>query len=118
SPYTSVYDLFAYQLDRMLHLPDQLVLPSMSVLTNMRAGYSLKEASALYQVQKATVPILYIHGEAETFVTTTMTDEFDHHTKSVHELITIPDANYGESIVLHSEAYLNEMTSFIEKYLP
>src|SRR5699024_9481523 len=49
SPYTSVYDLFAYQLDRMFHLPDQLVLPSMSVLTNMRAGYSLKEASALDQ---------------------------------------------------------------------
>lgn len=118
SPYTSVYDLFAYQLDRMFHLPDQLVLPSMSVLTNMRAGYSLKEASALDQVQKATVPILYIHGEADTFVPTNMTEELANHTKSEHEVITFPDANHGESIVLHREAYLNEMTSFIEKYLP
>lgn len=118
SPYTSVYDLFAYQLDRMFYLPDQLVLPSMSVLTNMRAGYSLKEASALDQVQKATVPILYIHGEADTFVPTNMTEELANHTKSEHEVITFPDANHGETIVLHREAYLNEMTSFIEKYLP
>lgn len=118
SPYTSVYDLFAYQLDRMFHLPDQLVLPSMSVLTNMRAGYTLKEASALDQVQKATVPILYIHGEADTFVPTNMTEELANHTKSEHEVITFPDTNHGESIVLHREAYLNEMTSFIEKYLP
>ena len=118
SPYTSVYDLFAYQLDRMFHLPDQLVLPSMSVLTNARAGYSLKEASALDQVQKATVPILYIHGEADTFVPTNMTKELANHTKSEHEVITFPDANHGESIVIHREAYLDEITSFIETYLP
>lgn len=118
SPYTSVYDLFAYQLDRMFHIPDKLVLPSMSVLTNARAGYSLTEASAINQVQKATIPILYIHGEADTFVPTSMTRELAEKTNSPYKLITFPKANHGESIVLHREAYLSELTNFLEKYMP
>src|SRR5690625_4250867 len=100
SPYTSVYDLFAYQMKRMYHLPDKPILPTTSVVTNQRAGYSLTEASALDQVQKATVPILYIAGEADTFVPTDMSHELHEHTKSTSEIVTYPGANHGESIVL------------------
>src|SRR5699024_10661829 len=53
SPYTSVYDMFAYQMKRMYHLPDIPFLPSTSLVTKMRAGYSLTEASALDQAKKA-----------------------------------------------------------------
>src|SRR5699024_2707338 len=70
SPYTSVYDLFAYQLKRMYSLPDKLFLPMTSIVTKQKANYSLTEASAINQVKKATVPILYIHGEGDTFVPT------------------------------------------------
>src|SRR5699024_8281088 len=45
SPYTSVYDLFAYQLKRMYQLPDKLFLPMTSVVTKQKAKYSLTEAS-------------------------------------------------------------------------
>src|SRR5699024_10460181 len=65
SPYTNVYDLFAYQMKRMYHLPAVPILPTTSAVTKMRAGYSLTEASALDQVKKAEVPILYVHGEAD-----------------------------------------------------
>src|SRR5699024_4771330 len=57
SPYTNVYDLFAYQMKRMYHLPAVPILPTTSAVTKMRAGYSLTEASALDQVKKAEVPI-------------------------------------------------------------
>lgn len=118
SPYTSVYDLFAYQMERMYHLPDKPILPSTSIVTKLRAGYSLKEASALDQVKKATVPILYIHGEADSFVPTEMTYELAEETNSPHEVVTFPDANHGESIILQRGAYLQAVTSFIDKYMP
>lgn len=116
SPYTSVYDLFAYQLERMYHIPDQFVLPSMSVVTNLRAGYTLQEASTLEQVKKSTTPTLYIHGAGDTFVPTQMTDKLAKQTNSPHRVVTFPDANHGESIVLHRAQYLQEITSFIDKY--
>lgn len=115
SPYTSVYDLFAYQMKRMFHLPDKPILPSTSVVTKWRAGYSLQEASTLDQVKKATLPILYIHGEGDTFVPTNMTHTLAEQTKSKNEVITFPDANHGESIILYRDDYLEGITSFIDE---
>lgn len=117
SPYTSVYDLFAYQMERMFHLPDKPILPSTSLVTDLKAGYSLTEASALDQVKKASVPILYISGEEDTFVPTDMAKRLYENTKSASEIITFPSANHGESIVLHRDEYLQTITRFIEKYV-
>ncbi|MEI3612548.1 alpha/beta hydrolase [Pseudogracilibacillus sp. SO30301A] len=117
SPYTSVYDLFAYQLKRMFHLPDKPVLPTTSFVTKLKADYSLTEASALNQVKQAEVPILYISGESDTFVPTEMTNELYENTKSTSEIATYPGANHGESFVLYREDYLQTITTFIEKYM-
>ena len=117
SPYTSVYDLFAYQLERMFHLPDKPVLPTTSLVTKLKADYTLTEASALDQVKKTDVPILYISGESDTFVPTEMTNELYENTKSTSEIATYPGANHGESIVLYREDYLQTITNFIEKYM-
>src|SRR5699024_7544085 len=112
SPYTSVYDLFSYQMDRMFHLPEQPILPTTRLVTKQRAGYSVTGASALEQVKKADVPILFISGEADTFVPTEMTHTLYENTKSESEIATYPGANHGESIVLYKEDYLKTLTQF------
>lgn len=117
SPYTSAYDLFAYQMKRMYHLPAVPVLPTTSVVTKLKADYSLTEASALHQVANAKVPILFIHGEGDTFVPTEMTNALYDLVDGDKEKIIFPEANHGESIVLHREAYLETVTDFLEKYI-
>ena len=116
SPYQSVYQLFAYQLNRMFHLPAFPLLDNMSLLTNIRAGYSLKEANSLDAVRHAAVPILYIHGKADTFVPTDMTRELYEETSSDSELFLVNDANHGEAFVKDQEAYKRELNSFLETY--
>lgn len=117
SAYTSVYDLFAYQMKRMFHLPSQPLLPTTSVVTKLRADYGLKEASALEQVEKTELPVLYIAGDGDTFVPTNMTEELYEHTKHA-SLKVFPDANHGESIVMHRDKYIEAMTDFLQEYLP
>ena len=117
SAYTSVYDLFAYQMKRMFHLPSQPLLPTTSVVTKLRADYGLKEASALEQVEKTDLPVLYIAGDGDTFVPTDMTKELYEHTKHA-SLKVFPDANHGESIVMHRDKYIEAMTDFLQEYLP
>src|SRR5690625_2432560 len=56
SPYTSVHDMFSYQMTRMFHIPSFPVLNTTSVVTKMQAGYSHKEASSMRKVNKAAVP--------------------------------------------------------------
>ncbi|NAO99691.1 DUF829 domain-containing protein, partial [Halomonas sp. MG34] len=117
SPYTSVYDMFDYQLERMFHLPAFPILPSTSVVTKMKAGYSLSEASALDQVKKAEVPILYIHGNVDTFVPTKMTEELLENTKSEAEMITFDGAGHGEAFVTQEDRYVSKLNEFLEKHI-
>jgi hypothetical protein len=117
SPYASVYELFDYQLDRMFHLPSFPVLPSTSLVTQMRAGYSLTEASAMDQVKKAEVPILYIHGKEDTFVPTAMTKELYENTKSESEIHLFDNAGHGEAYVTQEDRYTEKLNAFLEKYM-
>lgn len=117
SPYSSVYDLFDYQLERMFHLPSFPILPTTGVVTEFMADYGLKEASAVEQVKKAEIPILYIHGDNDTFVPTEMTEELYENTKSEAELLIVPGASHGESIVLEREKYIDTLNQFLDKHL-
>lgn len=118
SPYTSVYDLFEYQMQRMYHLPAIPILPSTSVVTQMKAGYSLSKASALDQVKNAEVPILFIHGNADTFVPTDMTLTLYENTKSEKEILLIDGASHGEGFVLEKSNYTATVNKFLQKYIP
>ena len=83
----------------------------------MKAGYSLKEASSLKQVKKAAVPILYIHGEEDTFVPTALAQELYENTKSEADIMTVAGAGHGESYVIAEKKYREKMNSFLEKYM-
>lgn len=117
SPYTSVYDLFRYQMERMFHLPDKPILPTTSFVTKMKAGYTLQEASAIEQVKKNTLPILYFTGEADTFVPTEMTHELYDATLSEREIVTFPHANHGEGFVLYRERYKEAVATFLNRFI-
>lgn len=117
SPYQSVYQLFTYQMNRMFHLPAFPLLDSTSMLTKIRAGYSFREANAQKEVEKTTVPILYIHGQGDTFVPTEMAEELYWHTASDTELFLVPDANHGEAFALARNQYKRKVDFFIQRYL-
>ncbi|WP_249870593.1 alpha/beta hydrolase [Oceanobacillus saliphilus] len=117
SPYTGVQELFSYQLHRMFHLPEFPIIPTTGLVTNMKAGYTLKEASALKQVRKAEIPILYIHGNKDTFVPTVMAEKLYENTKSDAEIIIFEEASHGESFVVEREAYKENLSLFLNKYI-
>lgn len=117
SPYGSVYQLFAYQMKRMFHLPAFPLLDSTSVVTKARAGYLFREASALKEVQRTDVPILYIHGKADTFVPVKNAIELYEKTSSSTELFLVDRANHGESYAKEPEAYKEKVEQFLQHTL-
>ena len=117
SPYKSVYELFKYQLKQMFYLPAFPVLDGASLLMKIKTGYSFKKADAIKEVEKTKVPILYIHGESDTFVPTEMTMDLYRHTASEKELLLIPNANHGESFALAEDEYKMKVNHFLDRYL-
>ena len=63
--YTSVWDIFSDELQYLFHLPEFPLLYAADGIAWIRAGYEFKEASALEQVKKSQVPILFLHGSED-----------------------------------------------------
>lgn len=115
--YTSAKAVLTYQLKRMYHLPSFPIIPSTSLLTKIRAGYSFAEASALEQVKKAEVPILFIHGEKDTFVPVEMVHELYKAANTKKELLLVPNAEHGNAYDADPVTYENVVRDFIGKYV-
>lgn len=115
--YTSAYDILAYQLKKMYGLPPFPIMPLTSLITRLKAGYSLYEASAVEQVKKATVPILFIHGNEDTFVPFKMVYELYEACASEKELLVVEGAGHGEALLKNYDGYRETVRAFIGRYV-
>lgn len=115
--YTAVEDVLAYQLKQLYGLPAFPLVPSTSVVTQVRAGYSFGEASALEQVKKTRVPMLFIHGDADTFVPVEMVYPLFEAHAGEKELLIVPGASHGTSYVQQPEMYEDAVIDFVGRYI-
>lgn len=115
--YTSVSDVFTYQLDDLFGLPEFPVLNAANTVTNIRADYDLYEASAVDQVAKSEKPMLFIHGDADTFVPFEMLDEVYEVADVEKDQLIIEGAGHGEAEKVDPEAYWNKVWGFVDQYI-
>lgn len=115
--YSSVFDEFAYQLKGIFGLPPFPLLYMADIVTNIRAGYSFDEASAVKQVEKSITPIMFIHGDADTFVPSNMVYEVYEAANVEKELLIVKGAGHGAASSIGGETYWKEVEQFITKYL-
>lgn len=115
--YTSAYDELAYQLRRMYKLPPIPILPATSVVTKLKAGFSLYEASALKQVEKATLPILFIHGDDDRFVPTEMVYRLYEACHSEKEIYIVEGAGHGHAYGTDRTAYVQIVGDFVGRFI-
>ena len=115
--YTSASDQLAYQLKRMYNLPVFPLLPATSVVTQIKAGYSLYEASALKQIEKNTRPILFIHGDEDRFVPTGMVWELYEACTSEKELYLVKGAGHGHAYGTDRDTYIQKVGDFLARFL-
>ncbi len=116
--YSSVWDEFAGQLREMFGLPTFPVLNAASMVTQIRAGWGFKEASAVEQLKKTALPMLFIHGEEDTFVPYAMLDVvYEACAGPEKEKLSIPGAGHGEASWEDPERYWAAVERFIERYM-
>lgn len=115
--YTSAWDEFSYQLETYLKVPSSYILNVTNMVTKLKAGYSLKEASALESVKKATVPILFIHGDKDKFVPYSMMDKLYDATNSPKEKLTIEGGEHANSDLVSPFLYWLTLEDFLNQYV-
>lgn len=115
--YTSVWEEFSYQLDDLFSLPEFPIMNVSSLVAQIRAGYSLSDASSIEQVKKSKTPILYIHGDKDDFVPYFMMEELYNATSSEKEMLTIKDAGHAKASEVDPETYWTTVYKFVNKYV-
>ncbi|MDE6927048.1 MAG: alpha/beta hydrolase [Acetatifactor sp.] len=115
--YTSVWDEFHYQFKMLYHLPAFPLMYVTDLFARIRAGYGLKEASALKQVAKCRIPMLFIHGKKDTFVPYRMLKPLYEAAACPKEYYVVENAGHGEAHRAEPVEYWNRVFSFLEKYM-
>lgn len=115
--YTSVYDELSWQMRRLYHLPPFPLLPITSLFTKLRAGYDFYEASSVEQVKKSKTPILFIHGDSDTFVPAWMVWELYNACNSEKDIYIVKGAGHGVAYDTDRASYEKKVAEFIGRYI-
>ena len=116
SAYTSADEILAYQMKRLFKLPHFPLIQAVSLMCRLRAGFFFEQASALKQVQQAARPILFIHGESDTFVPLAMAPRLYAACVSDKELWTVPGAGHAMPFYIDQPGYRRKVMDFISRH--
>ncbi len=111
--FTSPKEVFTHVLHSMYHLPAFPVIPAADLINRRLAGYGMDECNAAREVRKAVVPILMIHGSADTFVPASMCDEIYENIASPKRKLIVEGAAHAESYYKDTESYERALDEFL-----
>lgn len=116
--YTSVWDEFSSELHNEFSLPEFPLLYSTSALCKMRYGWTFGEASAVKQLKKSTLPMLFIHGDADTFVPYAMLDTlYAAKTTGYKEKFIAHSTTHARSFTRHQREYISHVKKFVKRFI-
>jgi len=111
--FTSAWEVFSSVLKNMYHLPPFPLMQISNKMVKKNSGYELDECNARREVAKAQIPILFIHGDADSFVPCSMVHELYNACKTEKKLVIIEGAGHVESCYRDADKYEGAIEEFI-----
>jgi len=114
-PYSSLWELLRYLLKRDYHLPAFPLMQIADIFIRLQAKFSVISVNPYDDVKNINKPVLFIHGEADDYVPTSMSIEMHKAKKGFAEIYIAPGAGHALSMRTDPETYENVVFSFMEK---
>ncbi len=111
--FTSAKEVFSSVLKNMYHIPAVPIINISNQMVKRNAGYELDECNARVEVAKAKIPILFIHGEADSFVPCSMVYELYEACNTEKKLVIVEGAGHVESCYRDADLYEGAIEEFI-----
>lgn len=109
--YTRPWDIIGRTMNQ-LHIPKYPLLWGMEFICRTK-GFSMLDCSAAESLRHTNIPVLFIHGEADTFVPVEMTYENHKACISKKQLVTVKNADHGVSFLVDETACKKALEDFI-----
>lgn len=111
--YTSAWDEFAMQLKEQFSLPAFPLMYSTSLLCKIVHGWSFGEASPVNQVARCRRPMLFIHGDRDTFVPFSMLRQLYDAKPGRKEMWITKGTEHAASYLDYPQEYTERVSRFL-----
>lgn len=118
SAYSSLWELFLYLLHDKFHLPRFPFIAAADRFFRKNMGFSIREACPAEAVRKASVPILFVHGENDHFIPVSMCRELTDAYQGEKEIFIVPGAGHAMSAMVAPQEYSDKFVGFLKKHIP
>lgn len=107
-----------FQIWGMLHgIPPYWVVFGGNIITRIKAGYAFRQVVPKRDIQRATIPFLFIHGTADTKVPTKMIHEVYDACRAPKKKLLVPGADHIMSYTYAPEEYGALIDEYMQRYV-
>ncbi len=115
--YTSISDIFSYQLKVDYGLPAFPVIPAVNLYNKIKNGYFFDERSPIEAVSNTQLPVLFIHGTTDDYVPYDMGKKLYEAHQGEKDFLWVEGADHAKSFETSETEYKNKVYDFIDKYI-
>ena len=114
--FTSPWDIIKHVAKERFHLPPFPLMYMVDLISEVVAGFGLKEVSIPEIMKRNKIPVLFIHGDADNYVPMWMTIKNYEACAAPKELYIVPGAGHALAFSKDMEEGKRRIKDFINKY--
>ena len=116
--YVNAFEEFRYVFNHRTHLPAFPLLNIFNMYTKSVYKFDMKKADASVQVKKSKTPILFIHGDKDSFVPTENVHKLYAATpEGLKQIYIAKDAEHAMSYPSNEIEYERQLNLFLKNYI-
>lgn len=116
SIFSDMQDALAHRLKEDYHLPRFPFIPFASLISRLLGAMFFSDISPEKIIPALTVPVFFIHGSADTYVPSYMSQRLFDKKKNNRKIWIAPGAEHTMSYIDHKEEYEKLMDEFLTFY--
>lgn len=115
-PYSAPKEILKEVMVQM-RFPVNITYSTLKLGAKLFGGFDIEQHSAVAAMKNCSVPVLFIHGDADYFVPCEMGKECYEACSAWKKLVIVKEAAHGMSYCVDHESYEKEITEFLDKIL-
>ena len=116
SGFTSPHEIIGNVSEKTYKISSKISLPIIDFMARIIGGFSIYDVNCIDVVKNNRVPILFIHGDADSFVPCDMSREMFKHNLGDKKLVVVEKADHGCAFLVDQDMVKKELNNFFDKY--
>ena len=98
-----------------MHIPPTFIYPFIKLGAKIFGHFNLEEYSPMEAMETCNIPVLFFHGEADSFVPCYMSQKMYNVCRSPKKLVTVPNAEHGLVYLVDNPGYFQAVVEFFSQ---